>query len=306
VSEVKNHEIKNHKVIGILGVPNAGKSTLFNDLLQIPISAVSSKPQTTRQSIRGRIQHGETMLDFVDSPGWLREGQGLNEFLVNEARHCLKEAQGFIICMGPKDRASAILPVAELLTKSSRPFIVVQTKKDLGDINEEVGKFLALHPVKLIKHKREAVSSREIILDALAALPVGSSDLKPGEMDADEWTSHSEKEIASELIREQCFKNLGMELPFQIAVVVRKFEEQKKLAMIYADIWVSKESQKAIVIGKGASMIRKIGTSARERIEPILGRKTFLDLKVIVEPAWHKNPSRLRELGYSKQAGLSS
>ncbi len=287
--------------ISIIGRPNVGKSTLLNAFLGEKLSIVSPRPQTTRNVVRG-IKTGEDyQIIFLDTPGMHRAKGMLNEFMVGEALNSIKDTDGVLYMVEahrpvmPDDRF-----IMEHLKVVNCPVVLAINKIDL------VKKHTLL---PLIKEYSEIFPFREIVpVSALTAdgleelLEVLKGILPEGPMYFPEelLTDQPERFIVSEIIREKVFLFTRQEIPYSVAVQVEGFREEKEknLVVINAVISVERDSQKAIVIGKGGSMLKKIGTSARQDIERFLGCRVYLELFVRVEKNWTKNRRLLKEFGY--------
>jgi GTP-binding protein Era len=253
--------------VGIFGKPNAGKSTLLNAILGEKLAIVSPKAQTTRNKILGILSEPNYQIIFSDTPGLLNSKYKLHEKMMQEVSMV---KQGTDVVLFLIDANDDVLENSELLKKlnNKQPAILVINKIDKakpGKIDAINVEFKALKQVKKI-----------IEISALQKL----------------------RFFAAEMIREKLFFELDEELPYHAAVLVRQYEEKNTLTKIVADIVVSRETQKAIIIGKNGSMIKKIGQLAREDIEKFIDRKVFLELHVKVRKDWRNNDLYLKEYGY--------
>lgn len=288
--------------IGLIGQPNAGKSTLMNYLIDQKVSIVTAKPQTTRRRMIGIQTTESAQFVFVDAPGLVRAEKGLNSFLEKEALDVISESDALlaVLSLDEKD-AAALEKIIQLVKNTGKPWMAVVTKTDLA---EYVHRLLIIkNMVELAGGRCLQVSSlkdknadRELILDELEQLlPQSPSPL----YDADLYTTENLNGLVAEIVREKCFENLTHELPYQLAVRMRKFDENAKpCPHIYADVIVAKESQKAIVIGQGAQVIKKISQESRKEVEKLMDCKVFLELNVVVKENWHEQPHFLKDLGY--------
>ena len=289
--------------LGLIGQPNAGKSTLMNFLVDEKVSIVSAKPQTTRRRILGMWTSDAGQVVFVDAPGLIKAENGLNGFLAQEAKDVIDNSDALLAVISvdeqkPEDAEKVI----ELVASSRKPWIGVITKTDIEDkahrvlilkkmIEDKGGKALSISA----KTYAGDVEEREAMLvEFLEILPESPAPL----YDAELFTNENVRDMAAEIIREKCFENLHHEVPYHIAVRIIKFDETAALPKIYAEILVGRESQKAIVIGKGATVIKQIGMEARKEIEKLMDTKVFLDLKVVAKPEWFDNKRMMKELGY--------
>lgn len=292
--------------IGLIGQPNAGKSSLMNLLVKEKVSIVTAKPQTTRRRILGIVSAKEGQAVFVDAPGVLKASKGLHGFLAQEAQDVISQSDLLMAVLAldteSKEQAEEII---EMVAKSGKPWFAVITKMDLVEFHRRI-------PVlreSLVKHKSclgvvessttwredgDAVRS-EILRLCFSALPESPEPL----YDIELFTPHTVKEMAAEIVREACFEVLHHEIPYNVAIRVVKFDEENpKLPKIYAEILASKPSHKPILIGKGGATIKEIGTLSRKGIEKMMGQKVFLSLEVAVREDWSENKKIMKELGY--------
>lgn len=285
--------------VSIIGRPNAGKSTLLNSVLGEKISIVSPKPQTTRNVVRGIKNLEGCQMVFIDTPG-IHKGKGLlNERMVREAVASLKDVDAVVLLVeADRPVSDEDRHIINSLKGLKCPVILGVNKVDRIDkrqilpLIDEYSKMYSFREViPLSALKGEGV---ELLVGTLSALmPEG-----PKYFPEDVLTDVPERFIAAEIVREKVFLFVREEIPYSVAVVVDKFIEKKGLISITATINVERESQKGIIIGKGGSMLKKIGTSAREEIEKLLGSRVFLELFVRVQKEWTKKPGALKEFGY--------
>lgn len=287
--------------ISILGRPNVGKSTLFNRMIGEKLSIITPKPQTTRHRILGikNVEGGQ--LIFLDTPG-IHEGRSeLNKRMVQTAITSGWDADVLLYLI------EAVSPRVEedermLNTlKGSRgvPFLVIN-KIDL--VRREtllplIDQYQTLHPFeKIIPVSAITGDGVTLLMDEILKYLPESPPYYPEDI----FTDQTERSIASEMIREKIIEQTFQELPYATAVKIESFKEypEKNLVVIQGTIYVEKESQKKILIGKGGQKLKKIGEEARREIETFLGKKVFLELWVKVEKDWTRNPRVLDELGY--------
>ena len=290
--------------LGLIGQPNAGKSTLMNFLVDQKVSIVSAKPQTTRRRILGISSTDKGQIVFVDAPGVIKAEKGLNGFLAHEARDVISDSDALLAIISldeskPEDAGQVI----DLVSSSGKPWIGVITKTDIEEkvhrililkkmIEEKGGKALTIS----VKREEKNTPERESMLaDFLSILPDSPAPL----YDVDLFTSENVREMVAEVIREKCFEFLHHEIPYSLAVRIVKFDETDgPIPKIYAEIMVAKESHKGIIVGTGAKMVKEIGIQSRIEIEKIMDTKVFLDLKVSCKPEWFDNKRIMKELGY--------
>lgn len=290
--------------LGLIGQPNAGKSTLMNFLVDEKVSIVSAKPQTTRRRILGMWSTDKGQIVFVDAPGLIKAEKGLNGFLEQEANDVIRSSDALIAVISiDEQKADDAMKVIELVSKSGKPWIGVITKTDIEDkahrimilkrmIEEKGAKAFSISVAK----SADDVEEREaILIEFLELLPESPAPLYDTEL----FTNENVREMATEIIREKCFEVLHQEIPYSLAVRIIKFDEESaSVPKIHAEIMVSKEGHKGIVVGKEARTIKEIGTLARKEIEKLMDQKVFLDLNVAVKEAWFENKRMMKELGY--------
>ncbi len=295
--------------LAVIGRPNVGKSTLVNALVGANVSIVSNRPQTTRHRLLGiaTVPGGQVVL--VDTPGLHREGgklasSALNRVLNRAARGALEgvDAAALVVEAGRWDEEDSL--AYDTLHASGLPVVLVVNQVDrIADKASllpylqrvtEGRSFAAVHPVSALK--RTGLES--LVASLLALLPE-----QPPLYGEDEITDRSQRFLAGELLREQLMRQLGAELPYATTVEIESFTEEPspKSGVMYrigAVIWVEREGQKAIVIGKGGTRLRDIGKRARERMEQLFDAKVFLQTWVRVREGWSDDESALRTLGY--------
>lgn len=282
--------------VALVGRPNAGKSTLLNKLVGARIAAVSSKPQTTRTRVMGIVTVPGLQAVLVDTPGLHGPRSELNRRMVKAAEGAMDEVD--LLCW----IVDATRPFDEELAArfAGRKVVVALNKVDLLDDKRLLLPLMAMYAqtgVVVPICATEGEGTEALLAEWANALPEGEP-LYP----EDQITDVREKDICAEMVREQLFALCGQEIPYVTAVEIEQFDESEREAgrvTIHARILVEKSSQKAIVIGAGGKMIKKIGTGARKRIEALLGVHVDLRLFVAVEPDWTSNPRLLRELGYT-------
>ncbi len=291
-------------VTAIVGRPNAGKSTLLNRILGQKVSIVSAKPQTTRNRIVGILNDPRGQIAFLDTPGIHRPLHKLNVRMMDHVRSSLSEA----------DVIALIIDATEPFGKGDQ--FVIDMLREEKDRNPEAKRFVILNKIDLLKKEKllplmaqyHGFGIFDEIVPISAAQGEGVDELvellfktvKPGEAlyPKEDYTTQPERFFAAEIIREKVLQHTSEELPYTTAVGVDRYEEDEEtnLIRIYATIVVERDSQKPIVIGKQGSMIKRIGTEARQELESILGTKVFLDLHVAVHERWREDERFLGEL----------
>jgi GTP-binding protein Era len=287
----------------LVGRPNAGKSTLLNRLVGQKLAIVSDKPQTTRNRITGVRSYPEGQVVFVDTPGVHRPLHRLNVRMVDAAMTALRDVDVVIVVIDASERPGAgDRYLTDAVRQVNTPRILALNKVDLvakeallpliERYDREVG-FADIVPISALTG--ENVDRLEQVI--LARLPEGAP-LYPD----DYLTDQPERFFVAELVREQLLQHTRAELPFASAVIVDRFEEadEKGILRLYCTILVERESQKPIVVGKGGSMIKSIGTAARQELEQFFQTRVFLDLRVKVRADWREDDRSLDELGLTK------
>jgi GTPase len=292
--------------VGLIGQPNAGKSTLLNALVEEKVSIVTPKPQTTRRRVIGIVNQENGQIVIVDAPGLVSAKKGLNAFLEKEAHDVISSSDALIgvISLDEKNK-DQVNHILDLLIQSKKPYAIVITKSDLAEFKHRLQLIKDLVTLKNPKTeifefstkwgKDIKQASEQIINRILPLLPETPQPL----YDTEIYTPHTLREVCAEIIREQCFELLDKEIPYFIAIKVKSFDESDPtIAKIQADIIVSKESHKPILIGKNAEMIKQIGIKSRKEIEKLLNSKVFLKLDVVVKDNWSENSKLMKDLGY--------
>ena len=292
--------------VAIVGRPNVGKSTLLNRLMGQKLAIVSPKPQTTRGRILGVLNRPEAQIAFLDTPGLHTAKGGLNQRMVEQALQALADADValFLIEAGPPAIDAATRKALDQVKTAGKPTLLVINKIDLLprarllpliDRWKDLHEWADVYPLSALKG--ENVGG---LLDALIArLPEGPALFPP-----EQWIDMQERDLCAELIREQLLRQTGQEVPYSAAVLVEQFDESRReevprgLVRISATVLVERDSQKAIVIGKGGARLKEIGTRARQEIERLLGAKVYLEVFVRVEPGWTRTAKGLRRAGY--------
>jgi GTP-binding protein Era len=287
--------------VTIIGRPNVGKSTLMNHLIGEKISIISNKPQTTRNTIQTILTKEDYQIIFLDTPGIHKPKHKLGEYMVRAANKTLNEVDVILFLITPDETLGAgDRYIIEQLKTVKTPVLLIINKADIYK-NENI--------VKTIENYSREFSFKEVIpisaltgkyVDELVKIIVENLPEGPQYFPSDMITDQPEKFIISEIIREKILKNLEEEVPHGTAVEIISMKEEKgsKLININATIYCEKDSHKAIIIGKGGLMLKKIGQSAREDMEALLGSKIYLELWVKVKKDWRDTSSTLKDLGY--------
>ena len=285
--------------VPVVGRPNVGKSTLVNSLVGEKVAITSARPQTTRNTIRGVLTTSEAQLVFVDTPGLHKPRTALGARLNTLVDGSIAEADAILFVLdatqriGPGDRR-----IAERLLKGGAPVVVVVNKVDAASQEQtivqldEAGEwdFEAYVPISALKDD----GLDRVVRELVALLPDGPFFFPP-EMHTDQ----PDQFLAAELVREKYLWRLREELPHSVAVVVGDIETRDDgVVVVPAIVYVERESQKGIVIGKGGELAKAVGSEARPELERLFGAKVFLDLRVKVEKDWQRLDHALDRLGF--------
>ena len=290
--------------VAILGKPNVGKSTLLNTLLGVKVAPITSKPQTTRRGVRGVYSEENRQLIFVDTPGYHRAQDALGDYMNREVRTAIADVDRILWLVDlrrpPNDEDREVARLLQGIDPST-PIYLIGNKLDAAKYPEEaLDLYKNLLPNVSKVYSLSALDDPEAVYalreDLLTDLPEG-----PFFFPANIRSDQSREDWLGELVRESAMTHLRQELPYAVAVQVlevREPEEEGKPLYILAEIWVERSNHRMIVLGKGGSMIREIGRTARKQLEIFVGQKIYLDLEVVVHKSWREDPEALRELGY--------
>lgn len=288
--------------VTILGRPNVGKSTLLNQILGQKIVITTDKAQTTRKRIKGILTDDNGQIIFVDTPGIHRPLNKLGEFLLDEAKVAVPDADLILFLVDGSEPAGKgdKWIVENILSKTEIPVILVMNKldkiKNMQKIEENMMSYKTLfnENVPLVRISAKTGRNKDTLLsNILKKLPEGEK-LYPDDV----VTEESMRSVAEEIIREKVLLNTQDEIPHSVAIKVEKYEEKDEIDRIYATIFCEQKSQKGILIGKGGSLLKKIGTEARLELESIVEKKVYLALEVKVEKDWRKKDNMLKNFGY--------
>ncbi len=290
--------------VTIIGRPNVGKSTLLNQILGQKIVITTDKAQTTRKRIKGIYTTKEGQIVFVDTPGVHKPLNKLGEFLLDEAKISIPDADLILFLVdGSESAGKGDKWIAQNLLETEIPIIVVMNKVDKVKKPDVVEKNLISYKTLFEKNlpivRVSAKTGRNIdtlIRDIFKKLPDGEF-LYP----EDVVTEETMRSVAEEVIREKILLNTSDEIPHSVAVKIEKYQETDEIDRIWANIFCETKSQKGILIGKGGAMLKKIGTEARLELEKIVEKKVFLGLEVKVEKDWRKKEKSLRNFGYEQE-----
>ncbi len=292
--------------IAVIGRPNVGKSTLTNALVGAKVSIVSNRPQTTRHRLLGIATFPEGQIALVDTPGLHKQegkfsASAMSKVMNRAARGAIQDVDAalMVIEAGRWDEADTL--AYNVLSDSGVPVMLVVNKVDQIKLKAELLPFLtriaegrsfaSVHLISALKRN----GLEQLVRDMLALLPEA-----PPMFAEDEITDRSQRFMAGELLREQLMRQLGNELPYATTVEIERFAEEDGLLRIGAVIWVERESQKSIVIGKGGARLKEIGSKARLQMERMFDGKVFLETWVRVREGWSGDAAALKAFGYNE------
>lgn len=282
--------------VALLGRPNVGKSTLLNNILGQKVSIVTSRPQTTRKRITGIKTLEDCQIIFIDTPGIHKPINKLGEFMVQEAIEALKDVDLILFMVEPKEPGGGERFILNLIKKTDKRCILIINKVDLIKKVEllplienysHLHGFDAIIPISAINKEDALIVLKEII----KRLPKG-----PKYYPDDVITDQYQRFIASEIIREKVMERTEEEVPHSVAVEITKWHEEEDKIFISANIFVEREGQKGIIIGKGGKKLKEIGKDARLEIEGLTEKRVFLELWVKVKEKWRSDERLLKEL----------
>ncbi|MDD2492226.1 MAG: GTPase Era [Bacteroidales bacterium] len=297
---MNNNPVKNHKsgFVNIIGNPNVGKSTLMNALVGEKLSIVTAKAQTTRHRIMGIVNGEDYQIVFSDTPGILRPSYKLQESMMNFVETAIGDADIILYVTDVVEKSTKNEEYIEKLNKVSSPVILIINKIDLSNQAELE---------TLYEKWRELVPRAEIFpvsaqekfnISPLLNRIVELIPESPAWYDKDVFTDRNLRFFASEIIREKILTTYDKEVPYSTEVTIDTFTEGPELYTIEAVINVLRDSQKGIIIGKGGSALKKVGTLARKDMESFFEKKVFLQIFVKVNPDWREDKRKLKQFGY--------
>ena len=291
--------------VTILGRPNVGKSTLLNQILGQKIVITTDKAQTTRKRIKGILTEDRGQIVFVDTPGVHRPLNKLGEFLLDEAKIAVPDADLVLFLVdGSEPAGKGDRWIVENILKNCKiPVVLVMNKvdkiKNIQKIEENLISYKTLfnENIPVLRISAKTGRNKDTLLDNIfRRLPDGEK-MYPDDI----VTEESMRSVAEEIIREKILINTQDEIPHSVAIVIDKYEEKEEIDKIYAIIYCEQKSQKGILIGKGGSLLKKIGTEARLELESIADKKVFLSLEVKVEKDWRKKDKILKSFGFTSK-----
>jgi GTP-binding protein Era len=285
--------------LAIIGRPNVGKSTLTNRLVGAKVSITSKKAQTTRHRIHGVLTTDDAQFIFVDTPGFqMTHKNALNRLMNRSVTSTFADVDVILLIVEAGRWGAGETEIVKMLP-ADKPVLLVINKidrlADKAELLPFIAKVSALHEfAELVPLSAEkGIGTDELLTTVAAYLPEG-----PPVFEADDITDRSERFMASEILREKLFRNLGEELPYGIAVEIEKFEQEGDLRRIHAAVIVDKEGHRSIVIGKGGERLKRISTDARKEMETLFGGKVWLETWIKVKGGWADDERALKSLGY--------
>lgn len=290
--------------VAIIGRPNVGKSTLLNQILEQKIVIATNKAQTTRKRIKGIYTVEDCQIVFVDTPGIHKPLNKLGEFLLDEAKVSVPDADAVLFLVDastPAGKGDKWI-VENVLSKTQIPVIMVLNKIDKASpkkIDENIKSYLDLYPnsVMTLRISAKTGKNKAKLVNAIKKYLPDGEMLYP----EDVVTEENMRSIVEEIVREKILLNTTDEIPHSVAVRVDEYKENVDIDRIRASIYCETKSQKGILIGKGGSLLKLIGTQARQDLEKIVEKKVFLGLQVKIEKDWRKKDKFLKDFGYVSQ-----
>ncbi len=290
--------------VAIVGRPNVGKSTLLNQILGQKIVIATDKAQTTRKRIKGILTKPEGQIVFIDTPGIHKPLNKLGEFLMDEAKFAIPDADLIVFLVdGSEPAGKGDKWIVDNVLQTDIPILIVMNKVDKTKKIEKIEENLITYKTLFEKNypiiRLSAKTGRNIdtlLKNIYKNLPEGDL-LYPEEV----VTEETMRSITEEIIREKILLNTSDEIPHSTAVQVTEYHEEENIDKIYAVIYCEQKSQKGIIIGKGGTLLKKIGTQSRLELEKIADKKVFLSLEVKVEKDWRKKENSLKNFGYENE-----
>jgi GTPase len=283
--------------VSIVGKPNVGKSSLMNKLVGENLSIITAKAQTTRHRIMGILNGDDYQIVYSDTPGILEPKYSLHEAMMSYVKVSLEDADVILLVVELNDKFEENL--FGRFQKINKPVVLLINKVDLAKGSQAEDK---------IEYWKQSLSNiREVIpvsaktglnVNRILELVKAYLPEHPPFFPQDEFTDRPERFFASEILREKIFLNYEEEVPYSCEVAINSFKDEKDILRISAEIYVERDTQKGIVIGKAGSSLKKVGTDARKDMEAFFGKKVFLETHVKVADNWRKEKNRLRQFGY--------
>ncbi len=284
--------------VNIIGAPNVGKSTLMNQLVGERLSIITPKAQTTRHRIMGIVNGEDYQIVFSDTPGIVDPAYKMHEGMMNFVLTAMQDADLFLVIVEVGEKKFKNEEIQERVNRTNTPTLVLVNKMDLSN-QEELAEVMAkwqaefpkadLLPISAL-HGFQVEQVMNWIQDKLPECPPY--------FPKDDLSDKTERFFASEMIREKIFLHYKKEIPYACEVVVEAFKEEEEIIRVRAEIFVERNSQKGILIGKNGEALKRVGTDARKEMEAFFQKKVFLELHVKVDKDWRSNPLKLKRYGY--------
>ena len=293
-------EPKEHRAgfVNIIGNPNVGKSTLMNALVGEKLSIVTAKAQTTRHRIMGIVNGENYQIVYSDTPGILKPNYRLQENMMDFVDAAIGDADIILYVTDIVEKADKNVEYIEKLQRLECPVIIVINKIDISD-QQKVVKTMSEWQERLPKALIIPVSAKEKFnLDSVLNAVISRLPVSPAWFDKDAFTDKNLRFFASEIIREQILENYSEEIPYSCQVEIESFTEGEDRSDLSSVIYVMRDSQKGILIGKGGAALKRTGTKARIEMEDFFQKKVFLSMFVKVDEGWRENKRELRKFGY--------
>lgn len=285
--------------VNIVGNPNVGKSTLMNDLVGERLSIITSKAQTTRHRIMGIVNTPEYQIVYSDTPGVLKPKYKLQESMLNFSEGALTDADVLVYVTDVVEDPEKNKEFLDRVAREKIPVLLEINKVDLLTGNAQLEEIVDKWHTRLPQAEIFPTSATEHFnVDNLKKRIVELLPVSPPFFGKDALTDKPARFFVTEIIREKLLLDYDKEIPYSTEVIVEKFDEKEGAIHIMAVIYVERDSQKGIIIGKGGDKIKKVGIAARHDIEKFFGKKVFLELFVKVEKDWRNRDKKLREFGY--------
>ena len=283
--------------VSIVGKPNVGKSSLMNKLVGENVSIITAKAQTTRHRIMGILNGNDYQIVYSDTPGILEPKYSLHMAMMSYVKVSLEDADVILLVVELGEKFDPL--TYERFLRIKTPIILLLNKIDLAkgsQVEDKVNYWRQSLPniVEVIPVSAKSGENVDSILQKI----VDRMPVHPPFFPQDEFTDRTERFFASEIIREKIFLNYSEEIPYSAEVVIQSFKDEEDIIRISAEIFVERETQKGILIGKAGASLKKVGTEARIDMESFFGKKVFLETRVKVADNWRKEKNRLRQFGY--------
>ena len=287
--------------VNIVGNPNVGKSTLMNDLVGERISIITSKAQTTRHRITGIVNTPEYQIVYSDTPGVLTPKYTLQESMLEFSEGALTDADILLYVTDVVEDPEKNKDFLDRVAAETIPVLLVINKVDLLKGDAELAELVERWHQRLPKAEIFPTSATENFnIDNLKKRILELLPVSPPFFGKDALTDKPARFFVTEIIREKILTNYDKEIPYSVEVIVEKFEESESAIHIMAVIYVERDSQKGIIIGRGGSMLKRVGTEARKDIERFFDKRVYLEMFVKVEPNWRNRENKLRAFGYTE------